>query len=162
MASALQNLSMYDELNIPNAKGLRFGIVLSEWNKEITHVLYNGAFETLLKHNVAENDILSYQVPGTFELPVAAEWISEQKVDAVICLGCVIKGDTDHDKYINQSVATALQYLSIQKKIPFIFGVLTTNNYTQAKERAGGMHGNKGVEAAVTAIRMAYLKKTGK
>lgn len=116
MASALKNLSSYNELNIPNAKGLRFGIVLSEWNKEITHVLYNGAFETLLKHNVNENDILLYQVPGTYELPVAAEWISDQKVDAVICLGCVIKGDTDHDKYINQSVAMALQYLSIQKK----------------------------------------------
>jgi 6,7-dimethyl-8-ribityllumazine synthase len=158
MASALKNLSSYNELNIPNAKGLRFGIVLSEWNKEITHVLYNGAFETLLKHNVNENDILLYQVPGTYELPVAAEWISDQKVDAVICLGCVIKGDTDHDKYINQSVAMALQYLSIQKKIPFIFGVLTTNNYVQAEERAGGIHGNKGVEAAITAIRMANLK----
>lgn len=159
MASALQNLSKYDEINIQDASSLRIGIVVSEWNSDITNALLEGALETLMKHQVKTDNVVISKVPGTFEIPVAAQWLCHKSVDAIICLGCVIKGDTDHDIYINQSVANALQQLSIQHQKAFIFGVLTTNNHEQALDRAGGKHGNKGVEAAITAIRMSFLKK---
>ncbi len=160
MASSLKNLSTYDESNLPSAAGLSFGIVVSDWNTDITHVLYQGCLDTLLKHGVAEDDIRTAQVPGSFELPVGAKIMAGVKrFDAIICLGCVIKGETQHDEYINNAVATGLTNLSIASGIPCIFGVLTPNNHEQALERAGGKHGNKGVEAAVTAIRMASLRK---
>ena len=113
------------------------------------------------KHGVLEDKIFLAQVPGTFELPVAARLLAGQypSVDAVICIGCVIKGETQHDEYISMSVANALQNLSISLSKPFIFGVLTPNSEEQALERAGGKHGNKGVEAAVTALRMGALKQ---
>lgn len=160
MASAQKNLSDYNEENIPSAEELIFGIVVSEWNKEITHALYEGCFETLLKHGAKEENIHVTQVPGSFELPMGAKILaSYHKVDAVVCLGCVIKGETQHNEYINQSVANGLMNLSVLSGKPFIFGVLTPNDMQQAKDRAGGKHGNKGVEAAVTAIRMAALKQ---
>lgn len=161
MASELKNLSHYDDTNIPSAKDMTFGIVVSDWNEHITHTLYEGCLETLKKHGVAEDKIYLAQVPGTYELPVAARLLAGQypSVDAVICLGCVIKGETKHDEYINLSVANALQNLSISMSKPFIFGVLTPNTEQQAIDRAGGKHGNKGVEAAVTAIRMGALKQ---
>ena len=161
MASALKNLSHYDDTNIPSAKDMTFGIVVSDWNEHITHVLYEGCLETLKKHGAVEENIILAQVPGTFELPIGARLLAGQhpSVDAVICLGCVIKGETKHDEYINLSVANALQNLAIATSKPFIFGVLTPNTEQQALDRAGGQHGNKGVEAAVTAIRMASLKQ---
>jgi 6,7-dimethyl-8-ribityllumazine synthase len=160
MASANKNLSDYDESNIPSAEELSFGIVVSEWNREITHKLYEGCLETLLKHGAKEEDIHTAQVPGSFELPVGGKILAARhRLDAVICIGFVIKGETSHNEYINQSVATGLTNLSIASGIPFVFGVLTPNTQEQALERAGGKHGNKGVEAAVTAIRMAALKK---
>jgi 6,7-dimethyl-8-ribityllumazine synthase len=161
MASALKNLSQYDETNIPSASNLSFGIVVSEWNSEITHQLYKGCYDTLLKHGAKEEEIQVIQVPGTFELPVGARLLANHtpSVDVVICIGCVIKGETKHDEYINISVANALQNLSIASGKPYIFGVLTPNSQEQALDRAGGKHGNKGVEAAVTAIRMAVLRK---
>lgn len=160
MASALKNLSDYNEKNIPSAEVLNFGIVVSEWNASITHKLYEGCFDTLLKHGAKEENIHTIQVPGSFELPTGAKLLAgNKKVDAVICLGCVIKGETKHDEYINTAVSIGLTNLSIASSIPFIYGVLTPNTEGQAKERAGGKHGNKGVEAAVTAIRMATLKK---
>jgi len=160
MASALKNLSQYDENNIPDCSNLSFGIIVSEWNKEITHALYEGCFDTLLKHGATEKNIHTAQVPGTFELPAGAKILaSSKKVDAVICLGCVIKGETSHNEYINQSCATALATMSMATGKPFIFGVLTPNTAQQAKDRAGGKYGNKGVEAAITGIRMASLKK---
>lgn len=160
MASSFKNLSTYDESNMPSAEGMSFGIVVSEWNHEITHALYQGCLETLLKHGAKEDDIRTAQVPGSFELPVGAKILAGAKrFDAIICLGCVIKGDTKHDEYINNAVATGLTNLSIASGIPCIFGVLTPNNQEQALERAGGKHGNKGVEAAATAIRMAALRK---
>lgn len=159
MASALKNLSDYDENSLPEASKMTFGVVVSDWNKEITHALYEGCFDTLIKHGVKEENIHTIQVPGTFELPVAAKIIaSRERLDAVVCIGCVIKGETDHDKYINTAVANALANLSIASGKPMIFGVLTPNTEAQAKDRAGGKYGNKGVEAAVTAIRMAALK----
>lgn len=159
MASALKNLSDYEESNLSSADKLSFGIVVSEWNKEITHALYEACYDTLVKHGVKEKNIHTEQVPGSFELPAGAKIIaSAEKMDAVICLGCVIKGETSHNEYINNAVATALANLSIATGKPFIFGVLTPNDEQQAKDRAGGKHGNKGIEAAVTAIRMATLK----
>lgn len=160
MASAIKNLSVYDDSNIPSTVGMSFGIVVSDWNADITHTLYEGCLQTLLKHGVNEGDIRTVQVPGSFELPVGAKILAGAKrFDAIICLGCVIKGETQHDEYINHAVATGLTNLSIASGIPCIFGVLTPNSQEQALERAGGKHGNKGVEAAVTAIRMASLRK---
>ena len=159
MASALKNLSKYDDETIPDGEKFHIGIVISEWNQEITHSLYQGAFDTLLKHGVLEENIETIQVPGTFELPSAASILMKSNtLNAVICIGCVIKGDTDHDIYINQAVATSLANLGMASGVPVIFGVLTPNTETQAKDRAGGKYGNKGVESAVTALRMADLK----
>lgn len=159
MASALKNLSAYDDNSLPTAEGMKFGIVVAEWNQDITHALYEGCYDTLVKHGANPDDIETIQVPGAFELPAGAKLLlSNFKLDAVICIGCVIKGETKHDEYISNAVATGLMGLGVATGIPCIFGVLTPNNHQQAKERAGGKHGNKGVEAAVTAIRMAALK----
>jgi len=160
MASALKNLSKYNEKNIPNAKEMTFGIVVSDWNKEITHALYKGCFDTLIKHKADSANIHTLQVPGAFELTTGARFLLQSKSpDAIICLGCVIKGETSHNEYINQAVATGLTQLSIATGRPVVFGLLTPNDEQQAKDRSGGKHGNKGVEAAVTAIRMAELRK---
>lgn len=160
MSSALKNLSSYNEENIPSAKDLTFGIVVSEWNEKITHALYQGCFDTLTKHGAEEKNIHTLQVPGAFELTGGAKILaSNKKVDAVICLGCVIKGETSHNEYINQAVANGLTTLSVLSGKPFIFGLLTPNDEQQALDRAGGKYGNKGVEAATTAIRMASLKQ---
>ncbi len=161
MASALKNLSSYDENNISTAENLTFGIVVADWNAHITHALYEGCYETLVKHGAKTTDIQTIQVPGTFELPTGARYLAGQKggFDAIICIGCVIKGETEHDRYINQAVASGLVNLSLMINKPVIFGVLTPNDEQQALDRAGGKHGNKGIEAAVTAIRMATLRK---
>ncbi len=160
MASALKNLSEYNEQNIPSAEGLLFGIVVSEWNTKITHALYEACYETLAKHGAREENIHVIQVPGSFELPAGARMLADRlKVDAVICLGCVIKGETSHNEYINYAVANSLANLGMMYGRPFVFGVLTPDNEQQALDRAGGKHGNKGVEAAITAIRMADLRK---
>ena len=160
MASALKNLSDYDENSVPNAEAMSFGIVVSEWNAVITHALYEGCYDTLIRHGASPEKIHTLQVPGAFELPTGARLLSSRhSPDAVICLGCVIRGETNHHDYINQAVANGLMNLSVASGRPFIFGVLTPNDQQQALDRAGGLHGNKGVEAAVTAIRMADLKK---
>jgi len=160
MASALKNLSSYDENNLPSAAQFVFGIVVSEWNAPITHALYEGCVETLTKHGALEENIHTVQVPGSFELPTGAKILaSSRRFDAIVCIGCVIKGETKHDEYISHAVATGLTGLSITTGLPIIFGMLTPNTEQQAKERAGGKYGNKGVEAAVTAIRMAALRK---
>ncbi|CAH1000141.1 6,7-dimethyl-8-ribityllumazine synthase [Neolewinella maritima] len=161
MASARSNLSTYDESNVPDASPLRFGIVVADWNRDITHKLYEGCFDALLKHGATEVNIHTVQVPGTFELPAAARILAgREKLDAVICLGCVIKGETKHDEYINNAVSQGLVNLSIATGKPYIFGVLTPNTHEQAVDRAGGKYGNKGVEAAVTAIRMGELYRS--
>jgi 6,7-dimethyl-8-ribityllumazine synthase len=161
MATHLKNLSQYDANNLPSADDITFGIVVSDWNQQITHTLYEGCYNALITHGAKKSKIYVVQVPGTFELPVAAKLLLHKypMMDTVICLGCVIKGDTKHDEYINQAVATGLTQLSILSGKPVIFGVLTTNDQQQAIDRAGGKHGNKGIEAAITAIRMADLRQ---
>ncbi len=160
MSSKHQNLSSYKEENIPSAIDLSFGIIVADWNIEITNALYQGCLETLLKHGAKEENIYTVQVPGTFELPQAARILTQnKKIDATICIGCVIKGETSHNEYINMSVAQTLQNLAVSLSKPFVFGVLTPNSMQQAIDRAGGKYGNKGVEAAVTALRMAWLTK---
>ena len=154
------NLSDYDPGKVPSAGEMRFGIVVSEWNNEITMALLDGAVKTLKEHNVTESNILVRQVPGSFELTLGAQFIAEyEDVDGVICLGCVIQGETPHFTYICQGVTQGITQLNLEYNIPFIFGVLTTNTRQQALERAGGKHGNKGTEAALTAIKMAHLQK---
>lgn len=160
MASAEKNLSSYDADTLPNAEELVFGIVVSEWNREITHALYEGCYNTLIEHGALPEKIHTIQVPGSFELPIGARLLNGRyNCDALICLGCVIQGETSHNEYINQAVAQGLTNLSIAASRPCIFGVLTPNTLEQAQERAGGKHGNKGVEAAFTALRMAGLRR---
>ena len=160
MASSLKNLSQYDDKDIPSLEEYKFAIAVSDWNADITHALYQGCIDTLTKHGAKEENIEVAQVPGTFELPTAARLLAKQhNPDAVICIGCVITGETKHNEYINHAVAAGLTNLSIASGTPFIFGVLTPDNQQQATDRAGGKYGNKGVEAAITAIRMAVLKR---
>jgi 6,7-dimethyl-8-ribityllumazine synthase len=142
------------------AKKMRFGIVVSEWNSEITNSLLSGAIDMLIEHGAKNNNISVKYVPGSFELTFGAQLFAEQnKVDAIICLGCVIQGETRHFDFICDAVANGVTNVSLKYNLPVIFGVLTTNNLKQAKERSGGKLGNKGEEAALTAIQMATLKK---
>lgn len=160
MSSQLKNLSSFDSASLPSAKGMKIGIVVAEWNPEITNALLEGAMKTLLENGCQQTDILKSEVPGTYELTVAAQWMAEKAdLDAVICLGCVIQGETRHFDFICSAVSTGLTDLSIKFSIPFIFGVLTPNDQEQALARAGGKHGNKGVEAAITAIKMIALRR---
>lgn len=160
MASSLKNLSKYNKDKLPNGKEMKFGIVVSEYYNEITDALLNACLGTFSKQNVQQENIKIIYAPGTFELPAACEILNNNfKPDAIIAFGCVVKGDTDHDKYINMSVANALQNLMIKYSKPFLFGVLTPNTYQQAVNRAGGKHGNKGVEVAVAALKIVALKK---
>ncbi len=158
MSSALKNLSEFSTNNLPNITGKRFAIVVSEWNTDVTHALYNGAYETLLKYGAAEKNIVSVQVPGSFELSLGAQKMAEKsEIDAVICLGCVIQGETRHFDFICQAVADGITNVSLKYNKPVIFGVLTPNTQEQAMDRAGGKHGNKGDEAAITAIKMLAI-----
>jgi len=147
-----------ETLKLPSMSGYRFAIISSLWNREITEKLEVAAFKTLLKHKVKENDIEIIRVPGAFELVLGAKRaIKNSKPDAVICLGCIIKGETPHDVYLAQAVAHGIMDLNLLKNVPVIFGVLTTNDYQQALERAGGKMGNKGEDSALAAIQMALL-----
>ena len=161
MATRIKNLSDYNPDEIPSGEGMQIGIVFSEWNPEITNSLLEGAIGTLLKHGVIENNIRIEHVPGSFELPLGAKLIADsQDVDAVICLGCVIQGETRHFDYICQGVTQGITELNLKYNLPFIFGVLTTDTLDQAVDRSGGRHGNKGDEAAVSAIRMIHMKRS--
>jgi len=154
------NLSEYDPESVPDASEMRFGIMVSDWNREITGALLEGAISTLKKHGASDNNIIVKHVPGSFELTLGAQFLAEfDDPDAVICLGCVIRGETPHFTYICQAVTQGITQLNLEYNIPFVFGVLTTNNLDQAKARAGGKLGNKGDEAALTAIKMAALQR---
>lgn len=145
---------------MPSAEGMRFGIVVSEWNTEITDALYQGAFDTLTKYGAKPNNIVRQYVPGSFELTLGAQLMAmRHEFDAVICLGCVIQGETRHFDFICQAVAQGITNLNIEYNLPIIFGVLTPDTMQQAIDRAGGKHGNKGDEAAVTAIKMVALQR---
>lgn len=161
MSSALKNLSNTGSFEVSQAAGMRFAIIVSEWNDAITSALLTGAFDTLIKYGVPEENIFIHHVPGSYELTTGARFIAEycKDIDAVICLGCVIQGETKHFDFICHAVSQGLTNLSIQFNKPFIFGVLTPNTMQQATDRAGGKHGNKGDEAAVTAIKMVVLQK---
>ena len=159
MATKNTNLSYFNKEEVPNAKGLRFGIVVSEWNKSITNSLYNGAYATLLECGANATDIIRYNVPGSYELVFGAKIAAKSKVDALICLGSIIQGETKHFDFICNTVALGIKDLNLALDIPVIFGVLTDDTMQQAKDRSGGKHGNKGVEAAITAIKMAVLNQ---
>ena len=162
MSTKDRDSSDQDLSQVPNVKdgGYKIHIAVSDWNEDITHSLLDGAKNTLLELGVEDDNICIVHVPGTFELPIAAKsLVSCKNADAVICLGCVIKGETEHDIFINQSVATAINQLSIMASKPMIFGVLTVNDLQQAKDRSGGKYGNKGVEAAITATKMVTMLK---
>ncbi len=157
---ATKNLSAYDLDTVPDGREMKFGIVVSEWNYEITGALARGSVETLKKHGVRDENIHINHVPGSFELTLGGQLFAEYTdVDAVILLGCVIQGETRHFDFICQGVTKGATDLNIKYNLPVIFGVLTTENQQQALDRAGGKLGNKGDEAAVTAIKMVSLQK---
>jgi 6,7-dimethyl-8-ribityllumazine synthase len=152
MAGPLKSGKAKSKVNLSKKS---FGIVVAEWNDEITGALYEGAASCLLSHGVKKENIVRKNVPGSFELSLGGLWLAEdKKIDAVICLGCVIQGDTPHFDYICQAVAYGITHAGLKTKKPIIFGVLTTLNQQQALDRAGGKLGNKGEEAALTAIKM--------
>lgn len=155
MASSSKNLSQHSEKNIQDISNKKFALIVSEWNEEVTEALYSGAVETLLKNGANKDLIIRKNVPGSFELSLAAQWMAEkEEIDAVICIGCVIQGETKHFDFICDAVAHGLTQVGLKYNKPVIFGVLTPNNQQQALDRAGGKHGNKGDEAAITAIKM--------
>lgn len=164
MSSQNKNLSSFNSGSIPSAKDMRIGIVMAEWNEEITEALCKGAVDILKGQGITNDNLIIKRVPGSFELPSGAQYILENhNPDAVIILGCVIQGETRHFDFICQGVTEGIVKLNLKYKKPVIFGLLTTDNQQQAIDRTGGKHGNKGVEAAVTALRMVELwKKSGK
>ena len=160
MATELKNLSQYDPATTASGKGRKVGIVYAEWNEEITHALRDGAVKTLLDNDVKENDITVVSVPGSFELIFgASQMVKSGNYDAVIAIGCVIRGDTPHFDYICEGVTTGLAKLHVEYDTPVIFGLITTNNLLQAQERSGGRLGNKGDECAITALQMMALRQ---
>lgn len=158
---ATKNLSDYDIQSVPSAKGMKFGIVVSEWNYEITGSLAQGAVDTLKRHGAGDNDITIKHVPGSFELTFGGKLLAENSdVDAILLLGCVIQGETPHFDYVCIGVTKGATDLNLKYNLPVIFCVLTTSNQQQAADRAGGKLGNKGDEAAITAIKMVALKNS--
>lgn len=155
MASNQKNLSNYSEKNVLDVSSKKFAVVVSEWNEEVTESLYSGAYTTLVQHGASKQNIIRKNVPGSFELTLAAQWMAQQEdIDAVICIGCVIQGETKHFDFICDAVAQGITNVSLKYNKPVIFGVLTPNTQKQALDRAGGKYGNKGDEAAITAIKM--------
>jgi 6,7-dimethyl-8-ribityllumazine synthase len=160
MATENKNLSQYDKATIPNAKDFRFGIVVSEWNTEITEGLFKGAFNTLVDCGALPENIIRWNVPGSFELIFGASQMHRTlDLDAVIVIGCVIKGETMHFEFVCEGVTQGIKDLNIKYNIPTVFCLLTDNNYQQSVDRSGGKHGNKGVEAAITALKLQAMYK---
>lgn len=155
MATVNQNLSSYNPDLVPSGAGKKVGIVVSEWNGDITTNLLNGALETLSEFGVRDEDICVRWVPGSFELPFGAQsLIVQEDSDAVICLGCVIRGETSHFDYVCQACSQGIMHVGLETGVPVIFGVLTDDNKQQSIDRSGGAHGNKGTEAAISALKM--------
>lgn len=161
MATEGKNLSEYDKDRVPNAKEFRFGIVVSEWNDEITEGLFRGAFDALKEHGVINENIVRWNVPGSFELIYGCKKMlqSYDMLDAIIAVGSVIEGETKHFDFVCQGVSQGIKDLNVLHDIPVIFCVLTDHTMQQAIDRSGGKHGNKGAEAGITAIKMAQLRK---
>ena len=162
MASELKNLSIYSEVGIASQtknSNYRIAIAVSEWNQEVTANLAEAAIDTLKKHGFKDDDIILKSVPGSFELPQAADFLIQYaNVDAVVCLGCVIQGETRHFDFVCSGVTKGIMDVSLNSGVPVAFGVLTTDNQQQAIDRSGGKHGNKGVEATVAALKMLAMK----
>lgn len=162
MATANQNLSEYKDLPEINPYW-KIAIVKAQWNAEITDNLYQGAFDLLIKAGLSNEQIIYYEVPGSYELPLAAQWAFELgNADAVICLGSVIQGETSHFDFVCQAVSQGVKDVGLKFSKPAIFGVLTDDNIQQSRDRSGGKHGNKGIEAAVSALMMLGLRGSGK
>jgi 6,7-dimethyl-8-ribityllumazine synthase len=160
MSSANKNLSVFSTDELPDISHRRFALLVSEWNSDVTEALYEGAYQILIQYGAKAENIVRGNVPGSYELTLGAQWFAlRDDIDAVIALGCVIQGETKHNDYINHAVAQGLTNVSLKTGKPVIFGVLTPNNQQQALDRAGGKHGNKGDEAAITAIKMLGLQK---
>jgi 6,7-dimethyl-8-ribityllumazine synthase len=164
MATANTNLSAYDKATIPNAKDFRFGIVVSEWNHNITEGMFQGAFDALKDCGAINENIVRWNVPGSFELVYGCKRMAQSydMLDAVIAIGSVIQGETKHFDYVCEAVSQGIKDLNVHGNIPVIFCVLTDNNMQQSIDRSGGKHGNKGTEAAIAAIKMAQLRKDSK
>lgn len=159
MSSADKNLSVFTTEGLPDISNKRFAIIVAEWNNEVTEKLFEGAYQTLITYGAIAGNIVRGNVPGSFELTMGSQWFAQRSdIDAVIALGVVIQGETKHNDYINHAVAQGITHVSLKYDKPVIFGVLTPNNMEQALERSGGVHGNKGDEAAMTAIKMIGLK----
>lgn len=158
MSTQQSNLSDYDMSNVPSGDNLSIGLVVSEWNEDITESLYKGAYDTLVECGVLSNNIKRINVPGSFELVYGSKKMIQSNVDVVIAIGCVIKGKTEHFNYICQSVSNGIIDLNINFNTPVVFCVLTDNNKQQSVDRSGGKHGNKGVEAAITALKLSVIK----
>jgi len=157
---ATTNLSYYDKASIPNANKFRFGIVVSEWNPEITHNLYLGAQQALIENGATKENIIKWDVPGSFELTFGCKkMIETQNVDAIIAIGNVIQGETKHFDFVCDGVTQGIKDLNIKYDVPIIFCVLTDNTKQQSLDRSGGKHGNKGIESAIAAIKMAALRE---
>ena len=157
---ATTNLSYYDKATIPNAKNFRFGIVVSEWNPDITENLYLGAVQALIENGATKENIIKWDVPGSFELIYGCKrMIETQKLDAIIAIGNVIQGETKHFDFVCEGVTQGIKDLNIKYDIPVIFCVLTDNTKQQSLDRSGGIHGNKGIECAIAAIKMAALRE---
>lgn len=160
MATVNKNLSKYDKNELPNCADFNIGIVVSEWNDSITSNLLKGAVDTLVENGVPLSNITIHHTPGSFELPMAAQWLFEKNVvDGVIAIGSVIQGETKHFDFVCQSTATGISNVALKYNKPVIFCVLTDNTLQQAIDRSGGKHGNKGTESAVACIKMIQLNK---
>lgn len=157
MATQNKNLSEYDKNSLPNIKNTRFGIVTSQWNFPITENLRKGAIQTLLDCGASQENITEIAVPGSFELVSGARKLLTQNLDAIIVIGCVIQGETKHFDFVCQGVTHGISHLNAIQNTPIIFCVLTDNTWEQSVARSGGELGNKGVEAAITAIQMAHI-----
>ena len=164
MATAGNNLSEYDKDKLPDASDFRIGIVVSEWNEQITEGLYNGAYNALIENNVTPKKIVRWNVPGSFELIYGCKKMQEtyDMLDAIIAIGSVIEGETKHFDFVCEGVTQGIKDLNIQTDTPIIFCVLTDQNMQQAIDGSGGKHGNKGTEAAIAAIKMAKLRQDAK
>lgn len=159
MATSLKNLSEINTSDVKDVSGFKFAIIVSEWNDTVTEALYEAAYATLKQAGVPVDHMERINVPGSFELPLAAQWqAARADIDAVICLGCVIQGETRHFEFICDAVAQGITQVGLKFSKPVVFGVLTTDNLQQAIDRSGGKHGNKGDEAAITALKMLMIK----
>lgn len=158
MATENKNLSHYDKAELPDVSALKIGLVVSDWNNEITENLFKGAFETLVDCGVKKSNVFRWTVPGSFELPFGCKkMIVSKPVDAIVAIGSVIRGETSHFDYVCSATAQGIMDLNLQTDVPVVFCVLTDDTKQQSIDRSGGKHGNKGIEAAIAALKMASL-----